>query len=200
MAMKRCKITLPIFFAALAASLAQQGVEVHHTFRGEELEGLRPEVILTKVHAKWHMDLGFEALKDFGLRTWLEISNGSGAKLVFWSTNDAAAVPLLDAETIAAERLPLETTVSEAMRGVQRSRRAMQWLRTFEGEFTPTASFNLDSALGKPLTNDLLVEITPLLYRVSADEQKARLVSFPPFKFELKVNGEVVDLRRKERE
>ena len=49
--------------------------------------------------------------------------------------------------------------------------------------------FNLRSAFDQPFTNDVVLEITPLLYRVDTNGTTAHLVEFPPVTVELKADG-----------
>lgn len=63
--------------------------------------------------------------------------------------------------------------------------RGYQWFHVKQNVLSPSADFGLRSLFDVPRTNDIVIEITPLLYRVDDKVQKARLVEFAPIKLRL---------------
>jgi hypothetical protein len=62
------------------------------------------------------------------------------------------------------------------------------------GEGAETARFNIEDMFKVSPTNDYILKISPLLYRVGTNGIDARLVEFPPTKVFLKANGQVEKL------
>jgi len=156
---------------------------------------LQPDIILGYSGAGWDVEINLIAQADIPDHTWLAISNRVGSRLELWQTN---GVPVIsrNASALAAFHLPKLTTVSEARRGVYRERRGGQWLGgrnpVHEGtSLAYTAVWDLQSVFDISLTNDYVLQITPLIYRVETNEMTAHLVEFPPVKVKLMANGNV---------
>jgi len=57
-----------------------------------------------------------------------------------------------------------------------------------------SANFSLQSAFDVSFTNDVVLQITPLIYKVETNEVTAHLIEFLPIKMKLLSNGEVQKL------
>ncbi|MGD0207195.1 MAG: hypothetical protein ABSC89_06285 [Verrucomicrobiota bacterium] len=117
------------------------------------------------------------------------------------STPDGVELKSTNSSVLAATNLPYQTTVSNIMRGVHPSnRRGSQWLSVVgqpitAGKFYPSVTFfRLCDAFDISFTNDVVLQITPLIYKVETNEVTAHLVEFPPIKMKLLSNGEVQKL------
>jgi hypothetical protein len=165
-----------------------------HEIPGVAVEGLQPLVTIDVNQEDWGVQIDFIAQTNFQERTWLKPTNRVGSKLQLW-LGDNREMRSKNPDVLAATLLPVECSVSNIMRGVPRSRRGMQWLGTPEGKLSPATKFDLRYAFDFPVTNDVVVKLTPLLYRVDDKLEKARLVEFVPFKIKLQANGEVHRIR-----
>ena len=193
-----------IFLLALIAvgiiktpALNAQPVEV----QGGETNGLKPFLSIERSRANWYVEIDFKAQTNFSEWAWLKISSRFGSKLELWQTNGVEIQPT-NPVALANNHLPVQTTVSNILSGFHPANlRGLQWGRsgfngTKVGEFFPLASFDLGSAFNVPFTNDIVLQITPLIYRVETNEVTAHLVEFPPIKVRLMADGNV---RKEER-
>lgn len=166
---------------------------------GEPTNCLQPRLLIEKYGNNWSVGIDLYARTNFGKNTWLKISNRVGSKLQFWSTN-GVEIPLTNSNVLAAKNLPSQTTVSDIMRGVHPTHiRGLQWWPVVgrgvaTGEFYQMAGFSLQSDCGISFTNDVVLEISPLIYKVETNGAKAHLVEFPPIKMKLMANGNVQKL------
>jgi hypothetical protein len=167
-----------------------------HQFWGEASNALQPYVSVSAYTEDWGIEIGFLAQTNFPHHTWLNTTNRFGSKLQLWLTNEVE-VPSKDAAVLAAFHVPPQTTVSNILRSVRYSVRGMQWLSGEAHRLSATADFGLRSAFNLPLTNDMVLQITPLIYRVDTN-LSARLVEFAPIKMRLMANGNVQEIRNKE--
>ena len=165
-----------------------------HEIWGEQTNGLRPDVLISRAGTNWYIEIEFLCQSNFPPYAWLKPTNHVASKLEVWLTN-GVAVPSYSPDVLAAAHLPPQTTVTTIMRGVERSRRGLQWTHgsidgsSSAGETFAATSFGLRPAFDLPHTNDILLQITPLLYKVDADEVTAHLVTFPPIRIKLLSNG-----------
>jgi len=193
-----------------AAHTAQPNVAVvvpgsnWYDVRGDATNGMQPTILIGREYSgtnyNWSYDMSYIAQTNFSRNEWISITNRADARLVLWD-KDGQKIPLKDRETAAAASLPLQTTVKDIKRGVPRSRATLLWLH-FErdpkqkvdvaaGQSAWVTSFNLGTAFASSFTNDMVLELTPLLYRVNTNIVNAKLVEFPPIKLKLHANGEV---------
>jgi len=171
---------------------------------GNATNGLQPTILIAKNYSgtnyNWSYDISYVAQTNFSRNDWISITNRAGARLELWD-KQGQKMPLKDPETVAAVNLPLQTTVNDIKRGVKRSRATLLWLRfdrdpkqkmdVAPGQSAWVTTFNLGTAFRSSFTNDMVLQLTPLLYRVDTNIVGARLLEFPPIKMELHANGDV---------
>lgn len=161
---------------------------------GAATAGLQPNIMIWKDGENWVFIIEYVAQTNFTRQAWLQITNRAGAKLELW-LSDGQKAQIKDPATLAAMKLPAQTTVSNLMKSV-RHPRARQWLPFSSappqsGSLGIGPTFDLRQAFGISFTNNVELQMTPLLYRVDSNVQTARLVEFPPIKMKLLSNGEV---------
>lgn len=166
---------------------------------GDATNGLQPDILVEKSEIDWHIDIELFARTNFGKNTWLKITNRVGSKLQLWLTN-GVELTITNPSALAAMNLPAQTTVSNIMHGVRPLHtRGLRWWPVVgqgvaTGEFHPMTVFSLQSDGGISLTNDVVLQITPLIYKVETNGATAHLVEFPPIKMKLMANGNVQKL------
>ena len=93
---------------------------------GAATNGLKPVIQFVRQEKEWGVQIIFIGQTNFAQNNWLHITNQVGSKIRAWKTN-GVEIPLKDSSALAVWTLPVQTTVSNVMRGVARSRRGMQW-------------------------------------------------------------------------
>jgi hypothetical protein len=170
-----------------------------HEIQGAATNFLQPSLIVQNLGTNWYFELDFLAQTNFPQNAWLKITNRAASRLELW-TIGGVKIPSRNPDTLGAWQLPTETTVSEIMSGVQQRLRVRQWLLfglNKDGSYTTinhsaaVPNFDLGSAFDVSMTNDLILSITPLLYKVDTNLQSAHLTEFPPIKLKLLTNGNV---------
>jgi hypothetical protein len=163
-------------------------------FLGEPTNGLQSYVSVSTYGKNWYFELGFLAQTNFSGTTWLKITNTTGSKLELWRTN-GIQISSTNPDVLAAMHLPEQAAVSEISNFHPRQGRVYQWWTVGRpiraGMQYASASFDLQRAFDISLTNDMVLQVTPLIYKVETNEVKANLVEFPPIKVKLKSNGHV---------
>lgn len=148
----------------------------------------------------WEIDIALASQTNFPARTWLKVTNYVGSKLELWQTNGVQIIST-NATILGAFHLPKQTKVSEILSHSfsPRNQRAYQWWLVGhpanEWSSDYTANFMLESAFDISLTNDYVLQITPLIYKVETNGVTAHLVEFPPIKVKLMANGNVQKLK-----
>ncbi len=69
--------------------------------------------------------------------------------------------------------------------------RGMQWLWTEPGALSGAGIIYLQSVFNTSFSNDVVLQVTPMLYKVETNDVTAHLVEFPPIKVRLMSNGDV---------
>jgi len=161
---------------------------------GEATNGLQPNLLILKEAANWSFEIDYIAQTNFPENTWLKVTNRVGSKLELLL--DGKKIQLNDAAALAAMSLPAQTTVSNIMKTLHHREHPWLWLRfgsrsPIAGESAAATTFDLKQAFGISFTNNVVLQLTPLLYRVDSNIQTARLVEFPPIKLKLLSNGDV---------
>jgi hypothetical protein len=176
---------------AVAFADDQPGKSVPHRIPGHATNSLLPVLIVEKFETDWTIEIDYIAQTNFPRNTWLRITNRVGSRLEAWSAY-GTVLKSTNQAVLAAMTLPAETTVAEIMKGVRPpSIRGMQWLGTDPGLSFTAASFGLRSAFTVPVTNDLVLQITPLIYKVDTNKTTACLVEFPAIKLRLFPDGNI---------
>ncbi len=162
---------------------------------GTATNGLCPDITARKTGGDWVFDLEYQAMTNFSKRAWLRITNHVGSRLEL-RTEDGSQVQSGNADVTNAFDLPSEAAVKDILEGVAWRARTGQWLRTSvngssPGELANAAHFTLSSAYNVSATNTLVLTITPLLYKVDAEQELAHLTEFPPIKMRLLTNGSI---------
>ena len=159
---------------------------------GVGTNGLQPDIYLSRSPSGWEMQIQFLADSPPPPRTWLKPTNIVGSEVALSLTN-GTPIPTRSPDALAAYHLPVQTKVQEVLRGVPRSRRAMQWLpQGPSGTMATGTSFGLLQTFDVPPDKDLLLSISPLLYKVGTNELSAQLVRFPIIRLKLTSDGEVL--------
>jgi hypothetical protein len=165
---------------------------------GVATNGLKPVIQFVRQDKEWGIQIIFIGQTNFVRNNWLHITNQVGSKIRAWETN-GVEIPLKDSSALAAWTLPVQTTVSNVMRGVVRSRRGMQWWPhgqdwSGDGKMDPAYYFILQSIFGVPLTNDITIELNPLIYKANTNNEEVHLIEFPTIRAKLKADGTVEKL------
>jgi hypothetical protein len=161
--------------------------------QGTAVAGLQPEFVFERDPDNWHVNIDYKFVTNTSPQSWLRVTNRVTAKLRAWASN-GAELPITNADAEAVLHLPQVTTVSNILRTVYpQSRRGLQWIQTgskpsVPGDSAYGGSFSLAGVYGCVVTNDVILELTPLAYKVEADGLTARLVDFPALTVELLPN------------
>lgn len=152
------------------------------------IKTLQPKVNCLKNGDDWEICVQFTPITHYERYTWMRTANPFGAQLQLCFTNGVQCQPT-NPKVIDAFKLPFFTTVSNAMRGVPWETRTGQW--PWKDSAFQSTSFYLKSAFNIQLTNDVYLQIVPLMYKENTNNQTAWLVNFAPIRVELKTNGDV---------
>ena len=161
---------------------------------GSNTNGAQPYVQIWTSSNKWQIEVGFIFTTNFPGHTWLKITNHVGAKLELWQTNGVKIISK-NTDVRDALRLPKHTLSTEILQhsGRPKGTGAYQWLEAGftipDGDQIITADFSLSSAFDVAFTNDYVLNISPLIYKVETNLYSAHLVEFPPFKIRLNADG-----------
>lgn len=167
---------------------------------GSLTNGLLSSLEINPASDGWQIDILLTAQTNFPAHAWLKITNRVSSKLELWLTNGVQVLST-NFDVLDVFNLPTQTTVSNIMRHsfFPRSGRAYQWWLVgrpaSKGAFNDLANFNLSPSFEISSTNDYVLQITPLIYKVETNEETAHLVEFPPIKVKLLSNGEVQKLQ-----
>lgn len=172
--------------------------EEYGSFLGQATNGLTPLLHLEFDHKDWYLQISYVVRKSFSRFEWLKPTNRMGSKLILWTTN-RTIVPLKDHSAIAAWSLPSTTTVSNMMRGVvPRSSRGLLWWQADFNNLDPemgtmavATTFSLSNIYHMSFTNDFILCVGPMMYKVDTNTQSASLIQFPAMHFRLNANGTV---------
>ena len=167
--------------------LANGGIRADHILHrlmGDEDLGLQPLISLTKTDSDWDVAVGFFPA-DRPRYHWLKPTNDYCSELRLW-LSDGSEVRSQNPKLLAAMRLPPEIVVTNRALS---SSEAEPWLTIVE--LNRVAQFSLRSAFDIAYTNDVALQITPLLYRVDVTSTRAHLVHLPPLRVKLLPDGSV---------
>jgi hypothetical protein len=109
---------------------------------------------------------------------------------------DNAEIKSTNAELVALSSIPTDAAVSNILKGVSWRWRGGQWWRTgfkgtTAGETYLLSGFRLRSLFNTDFTNDAVLQVTPVIYKVDTNKLSAHLVEFPPIKLNLTSRGNV---------
>ena len=184
-------LSLAMIVPPAVNSSGQPTQEVH----GASTNGLEPVFWIQKSGtnlADWFIEVDLVAHANFAPHTWLKVLDRTSSRLELWTTDDVQ----VKATAAATVSVPGQTTVSNIMAAVYRRYRGSQWWPggmspTPAGEYFHLSGFDLRSVFDIPFTNDMVLQITPMIYKVDTNQVSARLVEFPPTKLKLLANGDV---------
>jgi hypothetical protein len=191
-----------VFSTALASNrLVAQNIQKDYSTKavgGSLTNGLLSNFEFIPSDRGWGIDIALTAQTNFPAHTWLKITNHVGSKLELWQTNGVPVVSK-SPDVLAAFHLPQKTIASEILNFHPRRGRVYQWWLVgrpvFEGTSEDTADFKLESAFDISPTNDYVLQIVPLIYKVETNEIAAHLVEFAPIKVKLMANGSIQKLQ-----
>lgn len=163
---------------------------VEWPLRGNATNGLLPCFAFQKLNNDWTVEIDYAAQKDFAHHSWLKITNRVGARLQLLSTN-GFAVKSVNADALTVTNLPRLTSIKDVMQSVPHRQQGYQWLHTEVGNPMFAASFRLKNIYNVSFTNDYVLKIAPLIYRVQTNGDQVYLTEFPPSTFLLRFNGSV---------
>jgi hypothetical protein len=162
---------------------------------GEATNGLQPYVDADKEGTEWHVEIDFYARTNFPKNAWLKTTNRLGSTLVL-VLPDGTEINSTNPFAAGVDQFPSQTTVSNIWQKVPHFERIHLWLplsldAAVPGDSGAAANFALWGAFPFPITNDVVLKVTPLLYRIDSDIQTAHLVTFPTISMSLLTNGTV---------
>jgi len=161
---------------------------------GQATNGLQPHFLVEQYKSGWSIEIDLYAQTNFEPNAWLKITNREGSKLQCWLTN-GTKLSLTNPSSIAASKLPLQTTVSTILKTVRpRDRRGLQWWPVAGRAVDPGFDYPM-ATFGVPFTNDVVLQIAPLIYKVDTNGVTAHLVEFPAAKLKLTSDGKVEQIR-----
>jgi len=194
-------ILIVISVAAIVLPIARTGGQPISEIHGVGTNGLEPNLIFQKYSgpdtSNWTINVDLLAQTNFEAFTWLKIVDRSGARLRLWLTNGTELTAT--GPNALASNTPAKTAVSNILDRVYRRYRGGQWWpggqrKTTADERFSLSAFNLRSVFDIPFTNDVVLQVVPLIYRVDTNQATAHLVEFPAIKLKLKANGDVEKL------
>ncbi|HEU5124397.1 MAG TPA: hypothetical protein VFW05_10070 [Verrucomicrobiae bacterium] len=173
-----------LFLEATNHQILQSSIQAAAT------NALSPVISFSRLSEDWTCEIDFMAQTNIPERTWMVITNRVGAELHLWSIR-GEELEITDPDAAAVLRIENESTVTKLIHGSFRPRnqRGMQWLHTEVGNPMAATVFRLRRVFGISFTNDYVLQITPLLYRVETNGVDAHLVKFPTVKLKLRSDG-----------
>ena len=190
-------LAMAVVALSLVTAKTQSLFEIH----GPGTNGLTPRFLVEKSgtnRTDWSVEIDLVAESNCPAFTWLKVPGTTCSRLRLWRIN-GSELPPSQAAALEANA-PASTTVSNVMASVHpRSFRPMQWwpganASASAGQAFGLSGFSLRSAFEMHFTNDALLQIVPLIYKVDTNRIAARLVEFPPTKLKLLANGTVQKL------
>ncbi len=154
-------------------------------------EGLRPDLAITRCGSDWRFEIQFLSMTNSPYHTWLRITNHLGANLTLQSSS-GTYWPRVSEEATQIAELPKSGSVSQLLSLTTELPGLLQWLSTDTGLATST-EFRLSDAFEGPFTNQFVIQIDPLLYKVGPDST-AHLVNFGLIKLRLDPRGTILPL------
>jgi hypothetical protein len=147
---------------------------------GAETDGLVPVVYLYKSTPEigWDIEVGVRVEGDASGYQLFRVKNNFSSRIRLWQRN-GSEVPSSNRDLESSFLFPKELgNLSKLDR-----------LYRIEGQVNSIAAFGLRYPFKIFLTNDALLEITPLIYKMETNSQIARLVNFQPIRITLHTNG-----------
>ena len=190
-------LSLAMIVPPAVNSSGQPTQEVH----GAPTNGLEPVFWMQKSgtnRTDWSIGIDLVVESNCPAFMWLKVPGTTCSRLRLWRTN-GSELPPSHAAALEASALAF-TTVSNVLASVHpRNFRGMQWwpggsASASAGQAFGLSGFSLRSAFEMHFTNDVLLQIVPLIYKVDTNRIAARLVEFPPTKLKLLANGTVQKL------
>jgi hypothetical protein len=197
--------------ATIVSRTAAKGDQALLEFRGRATNSLQPNFLIQREFGTngpdWRVEIDLTAQTNFPGHAWLKVLDPCGAKLRVWRTND---VELTATGTNGLASPAAKTTVSDVLNGIYRRYRGRQWWPSrYRGrQWWPSSnlgaasdqqvflsSFKLSEVFAGPFTNDIVLQISPLIYRVDTNGVTANLVEFPPTKLKLTTGGKVEEIK-----
>ncbi len=165
--------------------------------RCDPTNGLRPSVHFGRSDTGWEVFVSYVAQIDFPARAWIKTTNRVGSKLELWQTNGVRIVST-NSDVPAAFHLPKQTTVAEIRSHsvYPWHKRGYQWWGkegVASGSGSAAALFTLESVFPISMTDDYVLKISPLLYKVDTSTVNAQLVEFPAITVKLMSSGQVIN-------
>ncbi len=171
-----------------------------HDIEGKEDHGLRPDFLIQRNGSDWYIVEYMEIVTNSDRYTWLIPVDPFNAVLTLSDLDGTSLAAKKRA--IAALSLPRLTTISNALRNLESSDRGYQWAAGVGhvGDEFQIAAFPLSAAFEIPHERNLVLSVSPLMYRqftnasVLDGGSMVRLVEFPALNLLLKTNGDVEKL------
>lgn len=162
---------------------------------GSPSNGLIPIILSDMPDGNVRLSIDFLTQSNLVGGNWLKVANKVGARVSLWETN-GIEISIKDSSAQAAWKLPSKSTVSNVMEGIPTSKRAGQWWSpSWPGEQLTAYDFVLAPLLGAPATNDVIVDLVPLMYKTSTNSLSVQLIEFPAIYFRVKPNGDIEKLQ-----
>jgi len=153
---------------------------------GVEAGGLEPCVYLYKVPASygWEVDVAVCAKVEALHSQFFKVPNHVGSKVQIWSANGSEVLSN-DRDLIASAHLPKETGHIGNLEALYLS----------DGLMTSIAAFGLQDLFNIVLSNNCVLQITPLVYELDTNSNIAHMVDFQPILIRLHTDGTVEKLK-----
>jgi hypothetical protein len=162
---------------------------------GNPGHGLKPSFNITREPFDWGFEIELTAQREFEPFSWLKVPGRFGSRLQLWRDDQTEIRPKTN--VVAVMNPPATDTVSNLLHSAIHPRwRGDQWwpggsMKAPVTDSCHLSGFNLRSVFDLPFTNDVVLQITPLIYRANTNQTTANLVELPPTKIKLSANGTV---------
>lgn len=185
----------------IACSFAGKADDILLEVQGRATNSLQPNFLFQReIRANgpdWRVEIDLTAQTNFPGHTWLKVLDPCGAKMRVWFTND---VELTATGTKGLTSPPARTTVPDVLNGIYRRYRGRQWwpssnLGAASDQQVFLSSFKLSDVFAGPFTNDVVLQMSPLIYKVDTNGVTANLIEFPPTKIRLTTDGKAEEVR-----
>jgi hypothetical protein len=165
---------------------------------GPSTDGLLSSLLFDYGHSSndWCITLQFTPTSNFSFHKWLIPADPFDSQVQLCFTN-GVQIPSKDFTNSSTLNLPVFTTVSNALRTVRPNRRYGHWPHGVAGQTFQTTSFCLRDIFGIEFTNDVILQISPLMYMEDTNSETVHLKQFPPVTVELMANGSVKKIDEK---
>jgi len=194
-------LLLILSIAAVVFPMRKASCEPLAEIKGTATNDLQPDFLIELERgargADWRIGIDLIAQTNFAGHTWLKILDPTCAKLRLSLTN---GISLRPTGTNGLTSPPARIRASDILNGIYRRYRSRQWWPSgihsaASGEQDFLSGFKLRSVFDYSFTNDVVLEISPLIYKVDTNGVTANLIEFPVTKLKLKSDGKIEEIK-----